>query len=364
MQRMVQLGIIDESWDMSDRDPTQPSWEDVENKEWRLRCMEVYAAQIDRMDQGIGRIIESLQATGQLDNTIIVFLSDNGACAEDIPPDLTEDRLVDHLMIAKSNTRKGEKVQFGNQPHIMPGPENTYQSYGKAWANLSNTPFKLYKHWIHEGGIAAPFIVHWPQGIQDKGVLRHTPAQLTDVMATIADITGAIYPVHYKGHDILPLEGRSLSDAFTEEVERRDPLFWEHEGNAGIRIGKWKLVKKYPNPWELFDMEADRTEIFDLAAAHPEIVNGMSEEYEEWAARCGVISRDKILRIMKEQGTETTALGAAYLAGLAVGFWKDQAEIASLWKKEHTIVSQMDEQERIKRYSGWQKAVQAAMIFK
>jgi arylsulfatase A-like enzyme len=304
LRRMIDLGIIDASWQMTDRDPTQPAWEDAENKEWLVRCMEVYAAQIDRMDQGIGRIIESLEETKQLENTVIIFLSDNGACAEDIPSDLSEDSLVNQLLIAKSNTRKGEKVRFGNDPRLMPGPENTYQSYGKAWANLSNTPFKLYKHWIHEGGIATPFIVHWPDGIQDKGALRHTPAQLTDVMATIMEITDTSYPSHYRGHEILPLEGVSLLDAFSNEVERRNPLFWEHEGNAGIRIGKWKLVKKYPGAWELFNMVDDRTEMEDLSSNHPELVKTMAEEYERWAERCGVIPREKILQLMEEQGEE------------------------------------------------------------
>lgn len=304
LQRMINSGIIDSSWQMSDRDPTQPAWEDAKNKEWLIRCMEVYAAQIDRMDQGIGRIIQSLEDTNQLENTLIIFLSDNGACAEDIPPNLSEDSLVNKLLIAKSNTRKGEKVQFGNDPQIMPGPENTYQSYGKAWANLSNTPFKLYKHWIHEGGIATPFIAHWPHGIQGKGVVRNTPAQLTDVMATIVDITGADYPEHYQGNPILPLEGNSLVKAFSEEMERSEPLFWEHEGNAGVRLGKWKLVRKYPGAWELFDMEKDRTEIHDLSEVHSDLLNTMRADYEKWAKRCGVIPREIILQIMKDQGEE------------------------------------------------------------
>ena len=162
--------------------------------------MEVYAAQIDRMDQGIGRIIAALEETGQIENTLIIFLSDNGACAEDIPEGVTARELVDQLMIAKARTRKGEPVRFGNDPSLMPGGEDTYQSYGTAWANLSNTPFRLYKHWIHEGGIATPFIVHWPRGIKDKGGLRHNPSQLPDIMATILDVTGATYPKEYNGN--------------------------------------------------------------------------------------------------------------------------------------------------------------------
>ena len=128
----------------------------------------------------------------------------------------------------------------------MPGGEDTYQSYGTAWANLSNTPFRLYKHWIHEGGIATPFIVHWPRGIKEKGGLRHNPSQLPDIMATIVDVTGAAYPKEYNGNAILPCEGESLVPSFSAAYGGRGPLFWEHEGNAAVRIGKWKLVRKYP----------------------------------------------------------------------------------------------------------------------
>ncbi|WP_036745288.1 arylsulfatase [Paenibacillus sp. UNC451MF] len=300
LQRLIDMKILDACWKLTERDSGEPEWDNAEHKEWLLRCMEVYAAQIDRMDQGIGRIVQALEETGQMDNTVIIFLSDNGACAEDIPPNVRGEDLANELLIAKLKTRKGEDVVFGNHPHIMPGPENTYQSYGKAWANLSNAPFRLYKHWVHEGGIATPFIIHWPKGIQEKGAIRHTPAQLPDVMATILDITGAHYPNSYKGNDILPLEGQSMVPIFTEDKWDRKPLFFEHEGNACIREGKWKLVCNYPEPWELFDMEEDRTEMHNLAARHPELVKEMSRKYEEWAERSRVVPRDKILELMKQ----------------------------------------------------------------
>jgi len=303
LERLVKAGILDASWKLTDRDPTQPEWEKAEHRDWLLRCMEVYAAQVDRMDQGIGRILDALEATGQMDDTLIIFMSDNGACAEDIPEGVTVDELVNNLMIAKSHTRSGEPVQFGNNPALMPGPENTYQSYGTAWANLSNTPFRLYKHWIHEGGISTPLLLHWPQGIKEKGGIRHTPGYLPDIMATILDITATGYPQNYAGNPIAPLEGSSLRPAFDGDGIQRPPMFWEHEGNAAVRIGKWKLVKRYPDPWELYDMEQDRTETADLAARHPDLVARMSAEYETWAARCGVIPREKILELMQQQGT-------------------------------------------------------------
>ncbi len=301
LKRLVKAGILKDSWKLSDRDPSQPAWTDAKEKAWLLRCMEVYAAQVDRMDQGIGRIVSALEETGQLDNTLIVFLSDNGACAEDIPEGVTVDELVNKLMIAKSHTRTGKLVHFGNNPDIMPGPENTYQSYGTAWANLSNTPFRLYKHWIHEGGISTPLIFHWPAGIAEKGGVRHTPGYLPDLMATILDITNTAYPAEWNGNKIAPLEGSTLRPAFTDDSNIRPAMFWEHEGNAAVRVGKWKLVKKYPGPWELYDMETDRTELMDLAAEHPDRVREMAAKYDEWADRCGVIPREKILKLMHQQ---------------------------------------------------------------
>ena len=301
LERLVQSGILDKAWKLTDRDPTQPEWTAAEHKEWLLRCMEVYAAQVDRMDQGIGRIIRALEETGQLDNTLIIFMSDNGACAEDIPEGVPVDELVNKLMIARSHTRDGREVRFGNNPEIMPGPEDTYQSYGTAWANLSNTPFRLYKHWIHEGGISTPLIFHWPQGIREKGGIRHTPGYLPDIMATVLDITGAEYPHEFNGKQIVPPEGSSLTPVFGDDSTSRPPMFWEHEGNAAVRIGKWKLVRKYPGPWELYDMEQDRTETNDLASRHPDMVKDMREQYDAWAERCGVIPREKVLELMREQ---------------------------------------------------------------
>ncbi len=300
MQRMVDMGIIDSSWQLTDRDPTQPEWEDAEDKAWQLRRMEVYAAQIDRMDQGIGRIVQSLKETGQLDNTLIIFLSDNGACAEGIPPEVTEEELVNNLQLARSHTRAGAKVRFGNRPDIMPGAEDTYQSYETAWANLSNTPFRLYKHWVHEGGISTPLIMHWPQGIQDGGTLRQTPSQLPDIMATILDITDAPYPQAYDGHDVLPLEGESLLPVIDGDRSSHGPLYWEHEGNAAVRKGKWKLVRDYPDSWELYDMEQDRTELNNVVNKFPNKAEEMIEDYKLWAERCGVIPREKILALMEK----------------------------------------------------------------
>lgn len=305
LERLVASGILDKAWPLTERDPSQPAWTQAKHKDWLLRCMEVYAAQIDRMDQGIGRILKTLEDEGQLENTLVIFLSDNGACAEDIPDDLTVDELVNKLMIAKEHTRDGEPVQFGNDPTVMPGPENTYQSYGKAWANLSNSPFRLYKHWIHEGGISTPLIAHWPAGIAERDVVRHTPGYLPDIMATIVEATGAQYPGTFQGRQVDPLEGHSLLPALQGATGERPPMFWEHEGNAAVRIGKWKLVRAYPGTWELYDLDRDRTELNDIAAQHPERVKDMLAQYEAWARRCGVIPRERIDQLLREQNVGT-----------------------------------------------------------
>lgn len=191
-------------------------------------------------------------------------------------------------------TRDGQDVRFGNSPDIIPGGEETYSSYGVPWANVSNTPFRMYKHWIHEGGISTPFIVHWPEGLKAKGELRHQPAQLPDVMATFLEIAGLAYPETHAGRTIKPLEGVSMVPTFKDLPHGRDVLFWEHHGNRGARKGKWKLVAKKNEAWELYDMVEDRSELHDLAAAHPDVVEELTGRYFEWAKRCNVMEFDDL----------------------------------------------------------------------
>jgi arylsulfatase len=261
--------------------------------------MEVYAAMVDCMDQGIGRIVAELKKQGCLDTTLLLFLQDNGGCAEGLgrrgkqaravrptlPPMRAEE--LQTAMIPKQ-TRDGYPVLQGRA--VMPGPADTYIAYGRNWANVSNTPFREYKHWVHEGGIATPLIAHWPQRIKRKGELEHQPGHLIDLMATCVDVAGATYPKRYLDNDIQPMEGRSLLPAFAGETIDREAIFWEHEGNRAIRIGSWKLVAKGPaGPWELYDMVADRTEMHDLAATKPERVKTMVATWEAWARRLKVL---------------------------------------------------------------------------
>jgi len=173
-------------------------------------------------------------------------------------------------------TRDGYPVRMG--PEAMPGPADTYIAYGEAWANVSNTPFRMYKHYVHEGGIATPLIACWPAGITDHGALRYTPSHLIDLMATCRDLGGGIYPEEYKGHSIQPMEGMSLVPVFDSDRLPERHLLWEHSGNAAIRQGDWKLVGKkvmdrdstITENWELYNIRQDRSELNDLSASHPE----------------------------------------------------------------------------------------------
>ena len=171
----------------------------------------------------------------------------------------------------------------------MPGPADTYIGYGRNWANVSNTPFREYKHFVHEGGISTPLVVHRPNGIKAQNELRSEPSHLIDMMATCLDAAGAEYPLQYKSNAITPREGKSLLPVFAGQSLDREIIFFEHEGNRAVRLGKWKLVSRYPGKWELYDLQADRTERNDLAAKHPQRVKKMVVLYSTWAARSEVL---------------------------------------------------------------------------
>nr|WP_150107250.1 arylsulfatase [Pedosphaera parvula] len=297
-ERLKQLGLINPKWNLSDQ---AGDWDKVEDKQWEARCMEVYAAMIDNMDQGIGRIVAELKQQGNLDNTLIFFLQDNGGCAEDMGrtdrghgrdenlKPMGPDDLQPNIW-PPMQTRDGRWVRSG--PGVMPGPEDTYVAYGRSWANVSNTPFREYKHWVHEGGISTPLIVHWPAGIASgrDGRLESQPGHLVDIMATCVDVAGVTYPREFNGQAIKPMEGVSLQPAFNgKNLKRKNPIFWEHEGNRAIRDGRWKLVAKENQPWELYDMESDRTETCNLAEKNPKKVKELAAAWNAWAARADVL---------------------------------------------------------------------------
>ncbi len=283
-EKLKSLGILDSSWPTSPRDERAPAWEDVADKEWEDLRMAVYAAQVDRMDQGIGRVLDELERTNALDNTLILFLSDNGGCAEF----LAEDSDKPEPMRYNIPLPDGRPMRCGNSPSIAPGPEDTFASYDLPWANASNTPFRLYKHWVHEGGIATPLIVHWPDAAP-AGAIRHTPCHVIDIMATCLDAAGASYPTEFNGHAVTPLRGESLLPVLHRDRPRNQPIFFEHEGNCAVREGDWKLVRKHPGTWELYNMREDRTELHDLAAGEPERVRRLAALYDEYARTSQVL---------------------------------------------------------------------------
>jgi len=269
-RRMLELGIVEEKWPLSPRDPEVPPWAEADNKEdWDLR-MAVYAAMIDRMDQGVGRVLAKLRETGVEDNTLVLFLSDNGACHESV-----------------------EKRKL-NQPGTRPGERGSYVACKRPWANASNTPLRLFKHWIHEGGIATPLIARWPAGIAQHGVLTHQTGHIIDIMATCLDLAGAEYPATFNGNAVTPLEGKSLVPILQGDTRRaHDIMYWEHLGNRGVRQGKWKLVSTKDGDWELYDLEADRTELTNLAETRPKKLQELLAAYATWAEGCGVRKRRK-----------------------------------------------------------------------
>nr|WP_315148626.1 arylsulfatase [uncultured Flavobacterium sp.] len=305
-EKLKKLGIISDKAVLTARGVDIPEWKNEPLKDWQVRRMEVYAAMIDIMDQGIGKIISTLEKKGELDNTVIFYLHDNGGCAETLNSNEPEIPLTDEQKKGKpfakdsiflgkipTYTRDGQFIRSGKG--VMPGPANTWTAYGEEWANVSNTPFRLYKHFVHEGGIATPLIVHWPKGINAKGELRTQSGHLIDIMVTCVEIAGLQYPTDFNGNAIHPLEGKSLVPAFTNKPVNREFIFWEHEGNRAIRMGKWKLVSKTQkqrkfipadeNAWELYDMEEDPSEINNLALKYPDKVKAMADLWEKEAQR-------------------------------------------------------------------------------
>ena len=303
-ERMREMGLLDERWTLT---PKTDEWNAVRNKPWEIECMKVYAAMVDSMDQSIGMVINALKNNGQYENTVILYLQDNGACAEtagrgarqDYPDRVVQpvyepyppERIV-HQREEQRRTRDGFPVITGDR--VMPGPKDTFIAYGRGWANVSNTPFREFKHWIHEGGISTPLIVHVPSLMSEsmKGKFYNEPGQLPDIMATCLDLAGAPYPKKRIGGyvDVTPLQGTSLKPALMgNTLGRKTPLYWEHEGNRAIRDGKWKLVAKGPaSPWELYDVDADRSEMNDLSGEHRELAEKMATQWENWAEATNV----------------------------------------------------------------------------
>jgi arylsulfatase A-like enzyme len=264
-ERQKEMGLIDENFPLSA--PTYEDWESLTQEEKLVRdsIMATHAAMIDCVDQNIGRILAKLEELNELENTMILFLSDNGAQAQDNP---------ERWLLAR-----GKTTDLG-QPI---GSMGRFTSLSLSWANVSDTPFRLYKSNSHEGGISTPLIVYWKGNISTPGSITDFPSHLIDVMPTILDITGAEYPQTYNDEKINPVDGISLLPLIMgESAERNEPLFWQWQNGKAIRKDNWKLVSDNNEPWELYNMETDQTEINNLIDEYPEIARDMEIQWEQW----------------------------------------------------------------------------------
>lgn len=266
--RQVEMGLIDRTWPLSPRPEAVPAWSSLsaEEQDRYDHIMAIYAAVVERIDRAIGTLVDGLRERGALDNTLILFMSDNGGNAE-------------------SGVR-------GRLEGAQPGDAQSTVFVGECWALLNNTPFVRYKHYTDEGGIATPLIAHWPRGIDPgrRGKLEHQPGHVIDIMPTCLDVAGASYPKEFKGRTVTPLEGVSLRPGFDgRPLGRTQPLFWEHEGNRAVLDGNWKLVALADQPWRLYDIAKDRTEQENLAASDPDRVKALAAKWDAYAARAHVL---------------------------------------------------------------------------
>lgn len=279
-QKMLELGLLDKTTaKLSPPVFPKQTWEDNSDKKWDIRAMAVHAAMVDRMDKTIGDLIQKLEETGELDNTVIMFLADNGASSE-------RPSKYGPGFDRAGNTRDGREVKFPVEKELdaMPGPQTVHSGIGPVWSNALNTPFRYFKARVHEGGIATPLIVHWPNGLKDKGAITHQPGHIIDIMPTFLELAGASYPKIYEGREITPMVGKSLLPVFSgEQREGHDILFWEHFGTGALRQGDWKLVKLKNGDWELYDLAKDRSEVNNLASTYPEKAEELALLWEEYA---------------------------------------------------------------------------------
>lgn len=279
--RMVKMGLIDPNkTKLSERWNDKLTWENNPDTAWDALAMAVHAAMIDRMDQGIGRIIKALKETRQLDNTLIVFLSDNGASGENAAnygPGF--DR--------PSETRDGQKIIYATKKQALPGPQTTYSSIGPRWANVSNTPYVWWKAESYEGGVHTPMIACWPKGITaKKGGFNNHVCHVMDFMSTFVELAGATYPKEYKGHAIPASTGLSLTSTFSgQQTPGHEQLFNEHFGARYAREGNWKIVSGSgkDSVWHLFNLDEDHSETTDLGAQNPDKVKHLDSLWRQWA---------------------------------------------------------------------------------
>ncbi len=282
-RRVIEEGLIDPSWPLPPRDSSVPAWDEAKHQAWEAERMAYYAAQIDCLDQNVGRLLEAIDRAGAREDTLVLFLSDNGSSHQSWGRPLDKP--------GNPWRQDGTPTQVGNDPSIWPGVD-TFVTAGPPWANVSNSPFRGYKAGCYEGGIATPLIAYWPDAIEKGNQITHQPGHIVDVMATCLDVADAEYPEQFLQRDLLPLAGKSLLPVFEGKTrDEHESLCWNVSGSRAVRMGHWKLVAAKGKSWELYDLKADRTEMDNLAEKQPERVREMSNVYEKWTKRVGIAKR-------------------------------------------------------------------------
>jgi arylsulfatase len=289
IERQREMGLVLEDWHPAPKPSSIPDWQDDPHKDWQAERMAVYAAQISNVDRGVGRMLEVLRKSGSSDNTLILFLSDNGAAPNgEVRP--TDSGFGFSPTANNSGWRKdGVAIRPGSGPDLMPGPHDTFAGYGLAWATTSNTPLRDTKQSAYEGGIRTPLIARWPAVIKNGGTLTRQPGHVIDIMATCLDAAGVPYPVEFRGRRPLPIEGKTLLPVLRgQQRGGHHFLAWNCGRGRAIRMGSWKLVRpRDDRPWQLYNLATDTGETVDLAESHPDRVETMVRQYDRWRSRVG-----------------------------------------------------------------------------
>ncbi|EPR68857.1 arylsulfatase [Cyclobacterium qasimii] len=286
LEKQTELGLIPQNWPINPRPDNDDDWTMDSLKNWEAERMAVYAAQVASIDQSTGRIVDMLKKSGQFENTLILFLSDNGAAPDGGEKPTTNGFFGQN----ESGTWRlnGEAVQLGSGPDNLPGPADSFQAYGLDWALMSNTPFRSTKMTGYEGGIRTPLIAHWPKGIQARGEIVNDVGHIIDLMPTFLELANGTYPSELEGRKPLPLDGQSLSPIFQgKKLSPPDFLAWRVPENRVLRSGDWKIISEDENsPWELYNLAADGTETTNLANNYPEKVKNLVGKWELWVESC------------------------------------------------------------------------------
>lgn len=289
LESQRQSGLVPAAYQLAPRPRGVRDWKTDKYKEWQAERMAVYAAQVAAIDRGVGQLLQALEQAGEVDNTLVMFLSDNGAAPDGglVP---SQSGFGFGPKSRNQGWRKdGIAIRAGSGPDNPPGPHDTFAAYGLAWANTSNTPLRGTKLEAYEGGIRTPLVARWPAVIRDRGAITRQPGHVIDFMATCLDVAGVDYPAEFDGRKPLPLEGKSLQTIFRgEKREGHNQLCWSVPRHHAIRVDQWKAVKlRQGGVWQLFDLDADGTETEDLAKREPERLQELASRFEEWRERVG-----------------------------------------------------------------------------